>query len=184
MVLGRMARIREGKKRKERETSTWHGGSCSGGLVRITGYAGGVITMIPTSGSVIISSPRHPRPKNRGTHVLNPVHVHWASTAPPPSTTPNGNHRRNRMQRMLYGLINHLVAPCRELRVALCFLPICSLLLGRIERFRGQEESGFIHMNLHRSFRLRRNRRRSRVILFSFGHHNPSVSHQDIKTDS
>lgn len=54
------------------------------------------------------------------------------------------------MRGMLYGLINHLVAPCRELTGALTFLPIYSLLLGRIERFRGQTESGSIHMNLHR----------------------------------
>ena len=54
MVLGRMASIREeerknrkegkkeDKKKREKETNTWHGGSCSDGLVRITGYAGGV----------------------------------------------------------------------------------------------------------------------------------------------
>lgn len=59
----------ESEKEKERRSVARHGGSSAG-----TGYAGGVITMIPSPGSVIISSPRHPRPKNRGTHgVLNPV---------------------------------------------------------------------------------------------------------------
>lgn len=101
--------------------------------------------MIPSSGSVIISSPRHPRPKNRGTHdVLNPVAVRGASTAPtdhrqtPSNGTVDGNEAREEGRDGLYGLINHLVAPCRELRVCPMFLvPICTLLLGRIERFRG-----------------------------------------------
>lgn len=63
------------KRRRERRSVARHGGSSAGTvLARVTGYAGGVITMIPSPGSVIISSPRHPRPKNRGTHgVLNPV---------------------------------------------------------------------------------------------------------------
>lgn len=134
-----------------------NGGSCFSGLARITGYAGGVITMIPTSRSVIISSPRHPRPKKPWhAHVLNPVHVPRASTAStPPSTTP-GTDGWNRTTRwMLYGLINHLVAPRGGLAGAPRFLPICSLLLGRIERFRGQSgESSSIHADLQRSLRV------------------------------
>lgn len=116
--------------------------------------------MIPTPGSVIISSPRHPRPKNRGTHVLNPVHVRSFVRSGINSSLRRSHrqHRtettgRNRMRGNALWTYQSFGSPVqRALRVALRFLAICSLLLGRIERFRDQGEFRVsIHMNLHRT---------------------------------
>ena len=116
----------------------------------------GLITMIPTPESVIISSPRHPRPKNRGTHVLNPVHVRPFVRASTALRRSHRQHRtettgRNRMSGNALWTYQSFGSPVqRALRVALRFLAICSLLLGRIERFRGQGEfRGSIHMNFY-----------------------------------
>lgn len=88
---------------------------------------------------LVTASPAAKKPWHA--HVLNPVHVPRASTAlrQHRQRRKPGDHGWNWTTRgMLYGLINHLVAPCREPTVALCFLPISSLLLGRIERFRAR----------------------------------------------